>query len=170
MLLKDLPQAESLRALNERYEDADLSSLVPYLGLLHVAREISSGVEANLAKHGLSHGRLMVLILLWHSPRDQGATPAEIADHAVVTRATISGLLDALEKDGLVERVNRTDDRRMVSVRLTPAGDALLDRALPYHYKRVGAMMQSLTKAERKTLSALLGKLRGGLPALRAGG
>jgi hypothetical protein len=55
----------------------------------------------------------------------------------------------------------------MVRVRLTRAGDALLDRVLPDHYRRISALMRSLTRAERKTLSTLMEKLRTGLPALR---
>jgi DNA-binding MarR family transcriptional regulator len=167
MLLKDLPQADTIRALAERFEEVDASAVLPYLSLLFVAREISTAVETNLGKRGLSHGRFMVLLLLWHCPRDVGATPAEIAEHAVVTRATISGLLDGLEKDGLVERTNRTDDRRMVTVRLTPAAVSLLDDVLPQHYRRISALMRTLTRAERKTLAQLMDKLRRGLPALR---
>jgi DNA-binding MarR family transcriptional regulator len=168
MLLKKLPQSETIAALAERFDEVDPSAVMPYLSLLFLGREAANAVEASLAKSGLSHARFVVLIVLWHAPRDQGATPAAIAEHCVVTRATISGLLDGLEKDGLIERVTRTDDRRMVSVRLTQAGVRVLEGVLPGHYRRIGEFMRGLTKAERKTLDQLLAKLRRGLPALRA--
>jgi DNA-binding MarR family transcriptional regulator len=163
MLLRKFPQAETVEALAKHFDEVDPSAVVPYLAFLFVAREMSAVIETSLAKHGLSHGRFAVMIILWHAPRDAGATPAELAEHCVVTRATISGLLDGLEKDGLVERVNRTDDRRMVNVRLTRTGSALLERVLPEHYRRVGGIMRTLNKAELKTLGRLMEKLRRGL-------
>jgi DNA-binding MarR family transcriptional regulator len=163
MLLRKFPQAQTVDALAEHFDEVDPSAVVPYLAFLFVAREMSNVIETNLAKHGLSHGRFAVMVILWHAPRDAGATPAELAEHCVVTRGTMSGLLDGLEKDGLVERVNRTDDRRMVNVRLTLAGSELLERVLPEHYTRIGRIMRTLNKAERKTLEQLMVKLRSGV-------
>ena len=94
---------------------------------------------------------------------DQTATPADLADHAGVTRATITGLLDALEKEGLVERTHRSDDRRSLHVRLTKKGVSLLEKILPDHYAAIGALMSKLTKPEKKQLAALLGKMREGI-------
>ena len=72
-------------------------------------------------KHGLSEGRLQVLFVLRRSPGQQRAL-GEIADVLHVSPRNVTGLIDALERDGLVERVPDPDDRRSVLARLTPAG------------------------------------------------
>ena len=89
-----------------------------------------------------------------------------------------AGLIDGLERDGLVTRHQSEEDRRATLVGLSPGGFALLDRILPPHFERVAALMQDLSPAERKDLSRLLAKVRtgvgrvrqlnGGLEALRA--
>lgn len=70
-------------------------------------------------KHGLSEGRLGVLFRLYRG----GATPLGRLAQAFHTSArNVTGLVDHLERDGLVERVPDPDDRRSVRARLTEAG------------------------------------------------
>jgi DNA-binding MarR family transcriptional regulator len=71
------------------------------------------------AKHGLSEGRLGVLFRLYRC----GDQPlGELADDLAMTPRNITGLVDHLERDGLVERVPDAEDRRSVRARLTEAG------------------------------------------------
>jgi hypothetical protein len=53
-------------------------------------------------------------------------------------------------------------------VRLTKKGLALLERILPDHYGRLGEVMGRLSRAEKKQLATLLGKVREGLAAATA--
>ena len=76
-----------------------------------------------------------------------------------VTRATITGLVDTLEKDGLVTRAPHHEDRRMLSVALTGKGSALLREILPGHFRRMSWLMATLSEQERVTLVRLLGKV-----------
>jgi DNA-binding MarR family transcriptional regulator len=92
--------------------------------------------------------------------RGDAVSPAELAEAADVTRATVTGLLDFLEADGLVARTPRKDDKRMIDVRITRKGKDLLDRTLPDHYVRIGSLMGDLTRAEKKTIIDLMAKLR----------
>jgi DNA-binding MarR family transcriptional regulator len=70
-------------------------------------------------KHGLSSGRLGVLFRLMRC----GDTPlGDLAMALDSTPRNITGLVDHLERDGLVERVPDHDDRRSVRARLTEAG------------------------------------------------
>jgi DNA-binding MarR family transcriptional regulator len=126
-----------------------------------------------LGEHNISHGRFGVLMLLWRSVQPRAArligadecvpgprTPAELADAAGVTRATMTGLIDTLERDGFVKREPDPDDRRMMSVRLTAAGERFLREFMPGHFQAVASLMSPLSEAERKTLVRLLGKLQ----------
>ncbi len=70
-------------------------------------------------KHGLSEGRIGVLFRLYRC----GDTPlGDLADAVESTPRNITGLVDHLERDGLVERVPDPEDRRSVRARLTQAG------------------------------------------------
>jgi DNA-binding MarR family transcriptional regulator len=77
-------------------------------------------------KHGLSEGRLYVLFQLAAAPRQQ-LPLGELAEQLEVTPRNVTGLIDHLERDGLVERVDDPDDRRSIYARLTTAGAKLLD-------------------------------------------
>jgi DNA-binding MarR family transcriptional regulator len=160
--LRDLPRVEVLEAEAKRFATLDPQTVLAFLSVLIVASEVERTVEPHFARYGLSQARFVVLMALRRRP-EQTATPAELADHAGVTRATITGLLDALEKEALVERSHRADDRRSLHVRLTKKGVALLEKILPDHYARIGALMANLSKREKKELAVLLGKMRQGV-------
>lgn len=164
LLLKDLPRYECLLEASKRYPELDPSACEAFLHLLRTADEASLYIEENFADHGISQGRFGVLMQLWGacqvgcSPID-GLTPAELAERTCVTRATITGLIDTLERDGYVSRTADTEDRRMMHVCLTPKARDLMQRLLPLHFRRMACLMEPLSEAERKTLVALMGKL-----------
>ncbi|MFM8334931.1 MAG: MarR family winged helix-turn-helix transcriptional regulator, partial [Opitutaceae bacterium] len=80
-------------------------------------------------------------------------------EHTGVTRATITGLVDTLERDGLVARSSNVEDRRMRSVSLTPRGSSLLRGILPEHFRRMAWLIATFDEQERVTLVRLLGKV-----------
>jgi len=86
-------------------------------------------------------------------------TPAELAEAAGVSRATMTGLIDTLERDDFVRRKPDPHDRRMMSVELTNQGSAFLNRMLPGHFHLIAELMEPLSEKERKTLVALLNKI-----------
>jgi len=61
--------------------------------------------------------------------RDFGpASPSAIGERLIVTRATVTGVVDSLEKRGFVRRTPNPDDRRGLVVEITPAGLEVLAR------------------------------------------
>lgn len=134
-----------------------------YLYLLKVGTDCLNSGHEYLAGHGVSSGRFKVLMLLFKRqscPDAEAAiTPAELADMAGCTRATMTGLIDTLERDHLVKRVPDERDRRMMTVHLTQKGTNLLTKILPGHFKRIAEMMAGLNEADRKTLVRLLAKV-----------
>jgi len=162
-MLKDLPRYECLLEAAKQFPDLDPSASEVYLHLLRTSDEAFRILTAHLHAAGLSQGRFTVLMLLIDkgSGCPRVSTPAELADKAGVTRATMTGLIDTLERDGLVSRDPDPDDRRMMSVRLTPKGEALIHDYLPGHFKLTASLVQPLTENERKTLVKLLAKIMG---------
>ncbi|WP_366932642.1 MarR family winged helix-turn-helix transcriptional regulator [Sphingopyxis sp.] len=83
-------------------------------------------------------------------------------DHDKVTRATVTGLLDNLERDGLVDRLRRKDDKRRVDVFLTKKGQALMESMMPDHCARVASGLDGLTKAEKRQMIEYRHKIEDG--------
>ncbi|MBD3176591.1 MAG: MarR family transcriptional regulator [Armatimonadia bacterium] len=130
---------------------ADWRRVAGFLGILDFAAAWIGITGDWLEEHDLSIGRFMVLMTLTVLGRD-GLAPSEIAERAQVTRATVTGLIDGLEADGLVERRPSIDDRRRILVQLTPAGRRLMGRLLPKHMERMTRVMQALTLEEAREL------------------
>jgi DNA-binding MarR family transcriptional regulator len=76
-----------------------------------------------------------------------------------VTRATITGLVDSLERDELVTRTPDPADRRMLAVRLTPKGERVLFEVLPKHFRRMAWLLEPLSNDERRTMVDLMAKI-----------
>ncbi len=168
LLLKEVPQYECLLERSRRYPELDPSAMEAFLHLLRTSSEVFEAFRALLSKHKISQGRFTVLILLNRDP-EKPVNPADLADHASVTRATMTGLIDTLESDGLVKREHSAGDRRMLLVRLTDSGRTYLDKILPGYFRRVALVMSQLTPDERKVLVSLMGKVQQSLPAIGSG-
>jgi DNA-binding MarR family transcriptional regulator len=173
LLLKDLPRYDCLLEAAKEFPDLDPSAMEAFLHLLRTGDDVFAVTDHNLAAHHISHGRFGVLMLLLRSCQPRIAalmgdksgvvgsrTPAELAEAAGVTRATMTGLIDTLERDGFVKREANLSDRRMMSVCLTTAGERFLHEFLPDHFKAITSLMSSLTEIERATLVRLLGKIQ----------
>ena len=162
LLLKDLPRFECLLEAAKEFPDLDPSACEAFLHLLRTGDESARVVETQLARHNISQGRFGVLMILLNRCGGNSGTlgPAELADAAGVSRATMTGLIDTLERDGLVTREPDTVDRRMMLVRLTAKGRALLEAILPDHFKRMAWLMSPLSEFERQTLVQLLNKIQ----------
>ena len=161
LLLKDLPRYECLLEAAKSFPDLDPSASEVFLNLLRAGDEVFRVADQHLARHAISQGRFTVLLLLLDKMENcpRARTPAELADMAGVTRATMTGLIDTLERDGLVSREPDPKDGRMLSVGLTPKGEAVLHGVLPGHFKVMADVMAQLDESERRTLVALLNKI-----------
>jgi DNA-binding MarR family transcriptional regulator len=166
LMLKDLPRYERLLEAARDFPDLDPSATEVFLHLLHTGDEAFRVIESHFAKHDITQGRFGVLMALWGNGRRAAGTsplsplsPAELADRTGVTRATITGLVDTLERDGLVTRTPDLADRRMMSVRITAKGEQLLMKILPSHFQRMAWLMEPLDEDERRTMVRLLNKI-----------
>src|SRR5262249_35820919 len=146
---KDIPKHEALKALAGRYPDLDPSAIEACVALLRVGGETFAAFGEHFARHGTSQGRFIILMLLNLNP-DRGVSPSELADMARVPRATVTGLLDGLESDGLVQRVPLAADRRSHSICLTSKGRDFMDKMLPDHFRRMTGLMAGLNEDERQ--------------------
>jgi len=162
LMLKDLPQYDCLLKAAGRYPTLDPTANEAFLHLLRTGDMVFEDIGHFLTRHNISQGRLTVMILL-HRPWLTTFTPASLADESGVTRATMTGLIDTLEKDGMVIRQADAQDRRTVHVSLTEQGCAILEMMLPDYFACISRIIQPLTVPERKELVRLLQKIQEGL-------
>jgi DNA-binding MarR family transcriptional regulator len=89
--------------------------------------------------------------------RDHGTmTPSELGERLIVTRATVTGLLDSLERTGFVRRSPNPADRRSLVVEITPAGLAVVRELRTIVHRNEKAWMSTLSDAE---LQGFIGQL-----------
>ncbi|MCK9909333.1 MarR family transcriptional regulator, partial [Microbacteriaceae bacterium K1510] len=152
--------------MTERFPDVDTSSLETLLLFMRTSRDIHSEMSGRLSRHGLSQGKFIILMLLFRSTGNH-LTPSELAARAGVTRGTITGLLDGLQRDGLIQRGTTAADRRMVTIQLTMAGEQVLNQLLPGYFTRTSELLSELDHSERQILVTLLNKMKTGLEQIK---
>jgi len=162
LMLKDLPQYDCLLKAAERYPSLDPTANEAFLHLLRTGDMVFADIHEFFTRHNISQGRFTVMALL-HRPWVESCTPASLAEESGVTRATMTGLIDTLEKDGMVRRQADAQDRRTVHVRLTEQGVACLEAMLPDYFQCISRIVSPLNSRERKELVRLLQKLQEGL-------
>jgi len=122
-------KGELLRRVAQRIPEFDTAACEVVSHIQSIARSLSARMNAELAAYGLSEGKFYVLAYL-HSEelQDHGCPSAtDIADNLGVTRGTITGLLDGLERDGFLEREHDKTDRRALHIRMTEKARTVLD-------------------------------------------
>jgi DNA-binding MarR family transcriptional regulator len=82
-----------------------------------------------------------------------------IAERLLVSTASMTSLLDTLERKGLVRRSPHPSDRRKILVSLTDAGGSTVDQMLPVVYQASTETFAGLTETERRTLVDVLGRI-----------
>jgi len=102
---------------------------------------------------GVSAAQLSALSVLMGGQRTLG----ELAAIEQVRPPTMSRLVRELEAAGLVTRSRDAADARLVWVRWTPAGEALLARGRQLRVERLRREIEALRAADRRTLTAALG-------------
>jgi DNA-binding MarR family transcriptional regulator len=166
LIIKELPHYDVLLQESQQYSELDPSACLTWMHLLKTGDELLDLNDQFLSSQGVRPGRFNLLMIAGHC--DGPPSPAELADCTGVTRATVSGLLDGMERDGLVIRKCDPDDRRQIRVHVTPQGRELLDRIRPVYCHWFSALVAALTETERQLLIGLLEKIQHQLSAVRS--
>ncbi len=167
LILKEVPRYECLKEASARNPDADPSICELFLNILHTG-DLAARSEADfLAGHGLNQARMIILVLLDNAPTGSMRS-SELADCAKVSRATMTGLLDTLEKAGLLARAPDPHDRRASNVKITPKGEKLLHKVQPLQSRWAQELLAPLSRAERDELVRLLQKAQQAFAAQKA--
>src|SRR6478672_12726831 len=125
--------------------------------VIGAAHEVEGKLEGALGAIGLSLAKLNVLKAL--ADTDEPLPLSHLADRCCCVRSNITQLVDRLEADRLVERLNDPSDRRSVRAALTPAGRERHAEGVQIVEETGRAVFASLNDEERATLRRVLAQL-----------
>jgi DNA-binding MarR family transcriptional regulator len=125
---------------------------------LDIAPLVMRLIAADLrqTKDALNPAYFRLLALLAVQP----CTLGELAERQMVSKPTMSNTISTLEERGWVMRKRGAKDRRMVLVKITPAGQRVLDGVQEQMVRRVAEILEPLTEDERRVLLSGLNILR----------
>src|SRR2546430_6740470 len=125
---------------------AEVRALDAYIKLARATTSVGVRLSRPLAEAGLTPTQVGVVEALLHlGPLGQRV----LGDKLLMSGGNITTVVDNLERRGLVRRERRGDDRRHVTVHLTPEGRRLISRVFPGHVAAIVEAFSALTAAER---------------------
>lgn len=125
------------------------------LALCYQAFEGYAGVHIH--QQGLTLPQFDILVTLGNHGE---MTPKELGQHTLITKGTLTGVLDRLFLKGLVSRVPSTIDKRSCVISLTTEGRALFERILPSHLSHMQQAFSHLQLQEIEQIQSALNSLR----------
>jgi MarR family 2-MHQ and catechol resistance regulon transcriptional repressor len=141
-------------------------ALDTFIKLMRASDSIEAALNRHLREIGLTQGQLAILEALLHlGPMSQQQLGAKI----LRSGSNVTMVIDNLEKQALVGRTRRADDRRVVEVSLTAKGRRYIEERFPLHARRITQLLAALEPKEQAELAALCKKLGRGVGPADAG-
>jgi DNA-binding MarR family transcriptional regulator len=144
-----------------RYDFAEADAIEVHQRLLATAEAVERAASRLVASFGSdkTRGRYGVMRVLYFAPEGR-MSQNEIGQHMNTTPASVTYLVDSLERDNLVARRPHPTDRRVTWVELTPAGIEVCEELVPAMARHMTNLSAGFTPRERLQLNKLLAKLR----------
>lgn len=153
-------------AFEQEFPGSSESANASAIALVRTYDALIAKTNKATSLHGLSGAGRQALAVI----EGAGGTlsPTLIAQRVFTTTASMTSLLDTLERRGLVARLPDPDDRRRILVTLTDAGQQTVDEFLPKVVALQTAALARLSEPEREQLLHSLAVIRETLAELDA--
>ncbi|MHB8249727.1 MAG: MarR family winged helix-turn-helix transcriptional regulator [Acidithiobacillus sp.] len=134
----------------------------PFLAVLRELAQAYHAFSAYSAAHvrqlGLTPAQFDVIATLGNT---QGMPLSQLAQKTLITKGTLTGIIDRLEEKGLVRREVPAGDRRSFRAVLTPEGELLFSRVFPAHIAYLRQVFADVDEGELEQVRRALRGLRG---------
>lgn len=114
---------------------------------------------------GLTHAQFDIIATLGNT---DGMSYKELGERTLITKGTLTGVIERLEQKGLVARCRNGQDKRSFFVSLTEAGMAMFDAVFPIIVDNGKQLFAGWEEADYAALDAALDKLKGTIAAASA--
>ncbi len=145
----------------ERYAQASASATKCAMNLVRTAELLEKRIAGLLQPFELSPATGLVLSMLADS--ESPLSPNQIADHLIISRASVTSLLNSLEKRGFITRQPHPSDRRMLVVELTDKGRQTAGQFRPVVHQQEKRWLDVLNEEEQAQLILTLERLQAAL-------
>lgn len=142
-----------------RPESFHLRDSIGYLQK-HTQRLMQDRIETLFAEQGCT---LQQWVVLMHVHDGLAITAADLCRDLHHDSGAMTRLVDQLESRNLLERRRNSQDRRVIELSLTKAGDALLDKLIPIACDTLNTALDGFSREEVKLLQSLLRRMLGKL-------
>ena len=143
--------------MDHRCDDSADPTVATFRRLLRTTLSMKRALGALFAEAGLTGAQFHTLVRI----PDEGIPLTRLAARSWADPGNASGVVDRLERDGLVERRAAPHDRRVVLVHATPAGRSVVSRLWPEYVNGIHRIMEPLNAEEQAHLNELLERLAG---------
>lgn len=113
--------------------------------------------DSHIRLSGLTAPQFDIVVTLGNTP---GLSFKELGSRTLITKGTLTGVVDRLESRGLVERIASPDDGRSTLVRLTDEGDRVFHEVFEPHLAFLAPAFESMPECGRRELEKRLKQLR----------
>lgn len=144
-----------------RYPDSSAKATECAMNLVLTAELLQKCIASLIQPFNLSPATGLVLSILADS--DTPLSPNAIADRLIISRASVTSLLDSLEKRGFVKRQPHPSDRRMLLVKLTNSGRQVANQFRPIVHQHQKVWLKALNEKEQEQLIQMLHRLQASL-------
>jgi len=158
------PPPAVMAQLRRHLSQREVQGLGALFTLRATAQQVDNALSEWMADSVGSLARYQILMGLWAS-KGKGIPHSDIVAAMGVTRATISGLMSALEREGFVKSYVDPEDRRKLIAQLTTRGDAAISKAFKTNLARFRDAFATLSSTELERLAELLHRFRQGFAA-----
>jgi DNA-binding MarR family transcriptional regulator len=149
----------------ERYPNASVRATECAMNLVLTADLMVKRISSLLQPFDLSPASGLVLSMLADS--ESPLAPHQIAAHLIISRATVTGLIDSLERRGYVQRIAHQTDRRSLLVRPTERGRQVADAFRPIVHQNQKLWMEALDGEQQERFIDSLHCLQAALADLK---
>lgn len=154
---------EILAQWNRERPDLDVGPMGMIGRLGRIVHFLTREMDKTFAEFGLTGASFDVLATLRRSGAPHSLSPGDLLATMMITSGTLTNRIDQLEKAGLVARSHNPDDRRSVSVSLTPRGLAIIDAAVTAHVETQKRLLSILAPEDQVALDPLLRNFLAGI-------
>ncbi|WP_147916255.1 MarR family winged helix-turn-helix transcriptional regulator [Ruania zhangjianzhongii] len=148
-----------VQAWQRERPDLDVTPLRVFSRIGRLSRHLDLARRAAFAQHGLEVWEFDVLSALRRAGEPYQLTPGRLLTQTLVSSGTMTNRIDRLVAHGLVVRAPAPEDRRVVLVRLTDAGRAVVDAAMEDLLRRESRLLAGIDGTQSEELSAILRQL-----------